>query len=150
MVYNTLFRRILAFIIDALLFQIATLLTVRLGIELAEVWWIALSFVYAIVLHTLFGATVGKWVVRIRVMDLSERRLPSLYQALLREAVYLALLIAPILLPVAVLEESPWSWLNIWSMPLFAIIDLAVALTNPKSRSIHDYLATSVVIRVPR
>jgi uncharacterized RDD family membrane protein YckC len=146
--YNTVFRRILAFIIDAALFQAATFIVVMMGREVDEIWWIALSFIYTIVLHALYGATVGKWMVRIRVMDLSEQRIPTLYQALLREAGYLTLLIASLLLPASLLGQLPWSWLHLWSMPLLAIADLVVALADQKSRSIHDHLATSVVVRV--
>ncbi|MBP6391469.1 MAG: RDD family protein [Flavobacteriales bacterium] len=150
MVYNTVLRRVLAFIVDALLFQALAYFSVILGFGIDEGWWIALSFVYSIALHTLYGATLGKWIWGIKVTDLSEQRRPTLFQSVLREAVYIVLLIAPLFFLTTMAEDSLLSKLSLWSMPLFAIFDLGVALGNPKSRSIHDYLASSVVVRVPR
>src|SRR5208283_1991020 len=48
-------------------------------------------WLYSVLLHARYGQTVGKRAMHVKVMDVSEERIPSLKQAFLRDAVYIAL-----------------------------------------------------------
>ncbi len=114
-----------------------------------------LHLVYAVVLHQKFGYTFGKWLVGVKVLDLTESRTLNYAEAIRRESVYFLIEMTGILIFFYVMMHSGddgnlydryrnlvrnvgliWVWLILLSM-----------LSNPKRRSIHDFLGRSVVVR---
>lgn len=150
MKYQTVNRRILALFIDALIINVLVYAVNSIGGNLSSNITHMISFIYIILFHTLSGSTIGKRILRIQVYDISESRLPSLAQSFLRELIYLTLFIIPLLLNAELLTEPPWSYFWLLATPVFAIVDVAFALTNSKSRTIHDYLSKTVLVRSTR
>ena len=127
---------------------------------------VAIGPTYFVFCHFKYGQTIGKWIARIKVVDLSETRLLSLSQSLIRS-------IAPVVVSsfycFIQLLISAQFWLNfsldlqlqvkIMMMLIAAyIVVLAVEMAwellgvstmffNPKRRAVHDFLASSVVVK---
>jgi uncharacterized RDD family membrane protein YckC len=113
---------------------------------------------YSVILHARYGQTLGKRLCGVRVVDISEGPL-SWTQAVLRDlpnviyplwasvgAVRLILAGLSPLSGAETLSEGERQaefWMNAW-----LIVELVTTLTNAKRRSVHDYLARSVVVRV--
>ncbi len=159
---RTAWRRLLAFSIDALLVgtaQGAVCIAARdawpggARVEvLASVCFIALS--YWIVLHALFGQTVGKWVARVRLVGLDLRPV-SWIQAIVRDS-------ASILLTIAILVEGsrasrigqigPRELGAIAALFLlnvaWILLDVVAMLASKRRRALHDRLARTVIVRV--
>jgi uncharacterized RDD family membrane protein YckC len=116
---------------------------------------------YSILCHGLWGQTLGKRLLRIRVLDVSGGRL-TFPQAVLRDAFPLAFAAASLAidLPVVASGQNPYDEARIareglpWLSELFGYLSLAwfvaefvTMLFNDKRRAIHDYIASSVVVR---
>lgn len=122
-------------------------------------WFIAFTFsfpVYSIVLHGRYGQTIGKRLCGVRVVDISERPL-TWAQAALRDLpnmvypswalVGAARLILAGRAPYpATPSEADLQGIFLWNM--WVAVELLTTLTNAKRRSIHDFLARSVVVRI--
>ena len=50
------------------------------------VFFYSAGWAYSVILHARYGQTVGKRLMHVKVLDVSEKRLPSLSQALLRDS----------------------------------------------------------------
>jgi uncharacterized RDD family membrane protein YckC len=122
---------------------------------------------YNIVLHALYGKTLGKRVLGIRVRRVdgprigwSEAVLRSLPEAVYGLAGLTASLIAfskvdPVfyssvgfLERLAYIGELEPAWWSAFEVPysLWWIITLVVLLLNQKKRALHDYIASTVVV----
>ena len=163
-VYRTSWRRFWASMIDGVIlwpFNLGdkyflsadrTLWTILLwGSVSYSVYW-----VYSVLMHATFGQTIGKMFAGVQVLDLSESRIPTLKQALLRESPYVAasfaslvyfftLAIAGTYSPKALLEGP--GMLIAWASLLWLLLELITMLTNEKRRALHDLLAGTVVVR---
>ena len=117
-------------------------------------------YAYSICLHAKFGQTLGKMVFRVKVVDVTERPITVL-QAIRRDIVPLALALirvvqdsGPILrgenlmapthvnvggMIIMVLTGAGWFWAEVLTM-----------LTNRRRRAIHDFIAGTVVVRIPQ
>jgi uncharacterized RDD family membrane protein YckC len=114
----------------------------------------SLTFAYSIILHWMVGQTVGKMVMKIRVVHVSEERLLSLREAFMRDAVYLVLEVLGILVLVFQIiklgryptsdsmVESFLSWLGFF----WFLVEIVTMLNNPKRGAFHDLMAGSFVI----
>lgn len=114
----------------------------------------SLTFAYSIISHWMFGQTVGKMVMKIRVVHVSEERLLSLREAFMRDSVYFALEVFGILVLASqiiqlgqypqsdTLVDSFLSWLGFF----WFLLEIVTMLNNPKRRAFHDLMAGSVVI----
>ena len=118
---------------------------------------------YSILCHGLWGQTVGKRLLGIRVLDVSEAKL-SLMQAALRDLFLLISLAASLVtnLPAVARGQDPYDQAKLAhdGLPLMALLfgyaslgwfiaELATMLFNDKRRAVHDYIARSVVVRDP-
>lgn len=161
--YKTFWRRFGAGLIDALVF--APLWFVddwiwesRLPVAIGLCWFVTLlvaHLAYGIVLHGLFGQTLGKRLCGVRVVDISEKPL-SMFRAVLRDSPWVALAIwgafpaiGRILSgePPYSMTPTPTEQLSDFFSTAWMALELLTMLSNPKRRSIHDLLARSVVIR---
>jgi len=124
-------------------------------------WYLVYAFVepvYSITLHAKYGQTVGKMVMGVKVLDVSEQKL-SLRQAVLRDIVPLVLTIigTASLLPAVLKGGNPYAGtvelttldlVSIYAGAGWALLELVTMLSNSKRRAIHDFIAGSVVVRL--
>ena len=164
--YQTFAPRFWAGLIDGLVFLPLGFLGVLLSFsERGPVLFIAWSiasysshWLYSVLLHARYGQTLGKMAMGVKVLNLSEDRIPTFRQAFIRDICYVALNVlalasltylvlthqyghdtAATSLPDQIIGYSSLGWF------LLEIISMA---TNDKRRAFHDYLAGTVVIRV--
>jgi uncharacterized RDD family membrane protein YckC len=125
---------------------------------------------YRVVMHANRGQTVGKVVARIRVVTTYGERI-SWREALLRDSVsiaFTALATASMLIAATLVPEAAWNhgWRQtaslldaaepIWGHWAKAVSafwlwsDLLVLLANNRRRSLHDFIAGTVVVQIPR
>src|SRR5687768_17466512 len=162
--YRTFWRRFWAGVVDSIIFaplllvdswiwNQATPISVRLP------WFVLHSLAapaYSIYMHGRFGQTVGKRVLRVKVIDLSGQPLTT-RQAFLRELINLPLTAWWLVSGVLVVSQGG----NIHepgqpdygatlaislSFGLFAL-ELVSTFASPKRRALHDLVAGSVVVR---
>ncbi len=106
---------------------------------------------YSVLMHWRFGATVGKLVLGVRVVDAHGGAI-SFRQALFRDAISIVLSaysviveIARIGTPAELVPERASTILAV--SEIVVAIDVLTALTNVKRRSLHDFVAGTVVVR---
>ena len=163
--YDTLWPRIRAGLLDG--FVLAPLALADGFLSSPErgalllIAWAAISYsaywLYSVLLHARDGQTLGKRAAHVRVLDLSEERIPTLRQAFLRDSGYILLnglslvyfiyLVltrqhseptAATALPARVLAYAGLAWF---------LLEVTTALINPKRRAVHDLIAGTVVVR---
>jgi uncharacterized RDD family membrane protein YckC len=118
-------------------------------------------WVYSVALHTRYGQTLGKRAARVKVLDVSETRLPSLSQALFRDigdivptAIGLTYFIYFVATqsytqgagllggwPGKIIDYSGFAWF---------LLEIITMFTNSKRRAFHDLIAGTVVVNVPK
>ncbi len=122
-------------------------------------WFIAytLSFdFYSVAMHSKYGQTLGKMAMGVKVLDVTEKKL-SLRQALLRDCV-------PIMFSVLIIfddlstvlagrsrsDNTELDWVLImaaYGYMLWFAAELVTMLFSSKRRALHDFIASSVVVR---
>lgn len=161
--YRTLSKRFFALLIDGVILLLPTYFEsfllvpgmpvpiVVIGLFLA---YFCYSF-YSIYLHAVYGQTLGKMFVKIKVVDISENPI-DFRQSFLREFPFLLLSFLLFfseisqVLSVGITDDYGNTNFDvaiisiIWILLLVALL---TALFNEKRRAIHDYLAGTVVIR---
>jgi uncharacterized RDD family membrane protein YckC len=161
--YATFWLRVCARIGDGIIFMPVAVIGYFLIVHPTAPWvrvvWFTLGqcvfLVYVIVMHGIYGQTLGKMACHVRVLDISERPL-SMKQAVLRDIVNIILLLAGlwIHLPQVIRGE----WLDFSHLPShrslltylssgWVWLDGLTMLTNSKRRALHDFIAGSVVVR---
>lgn len=163
--YQTFWPRLWAAIIDALVFSFSLgvvnsfVYEDSVPIVLRSIWYVvsAFSFVaYVVFMHARCGQTIGKMATGIKVLDLSESKL-SAWQALLRESVSIVLITGEVIcgLTSVLAGEDPARTkqveiellLSAAATSGWVAAELLTMLSNSKRRSIHDFIARSVVVR---
>ncbi len=164
--YQNFWRRFWASVIDGLVLTPVTLLdgyvrwSAKGGFAVVACGIVAYSgyYVYSVLMHARWGQTLGKMVTAVKVMDVSERRLPTLRQAFMRNLGYIVLsmgtlgyltyLVAvgryaeggeTLGLPGEILTWAAFGWL---------VLEFVSMLTNRKRRAVHDLMAGTVVVRL--
>jgi uncharacterized RDD family membrane protein YckC len=155
--YKTLPRRIGAAIVDSLIFLLISFVVLKpfssMGWEETDFtlsYLLGLSYIgYTVMMHWRFGATVGKLVFRIRVLDhLTEAKI-SLKQAVIRDSVPLAVELATLI--GFVFHQSGGSVINGLVENYNAywfFLEILTSLFNDKRRAIHDFMAGTVCVKV--
>jgi len=164
--YSTFGARFVAGMIDGLVFIPLVIIQLNFinspddDVTLFLVWsTIAYSsyWLYTVLLHARYGQTLGKRVVGVKVLDVSESRIPTLSQALLRDSVYivlntltLAYLFMLVLrgqyTAVALTDSAPARIMN-WIGWGWFLTEFVTMLMNDKRRALHDFIARTVVVR---
>lgn len=162
--YDTGMARFFANIFDTTLFiPVAILdrfiLTEEKPLSLVIIWILisnCLLIAYNLYFHTKNGQTLGKRLMGIVVLDVSEQRYLTLKQAFLRDSIYILFQIGTVFLIIIKLfsignySESSISTYNL-NLSYFSLIWLFVEIitmfTNKKRRAFHDFLGTSVVVK---
>lgn len=111
-----------------------------------------IHYLYTMYFHGVYGATIGKMVTKIRVVDAITEQPITIRQAVIRESI-------PFLITIIIIIYEPISGdsiLNGGSNKLTALhtiyglwflAEIVTMLTNTKRRALHDFLAGTVVIR---
>lgn len=109
-------------------------------------------YLYSIYLHKKYGATFGKMVTRVKVVDAVTEGPITFKQAIIRDlipAMFSISLIAYLLITgdSELMDDSAYTLY----MPLILLgwflAEIITMLTNKKRRALHDFLAGTVVIR---
>lgn len=162
--YLTLGPRLLALIIDAIVFAPVVLLFMLVDDMGMPEWGIYVivpilsvaGVAYNVILHWRFGQTLGKMVMRVKVLNLAEEPI-TFGQACLRDVAYIifkALEIGSTLYLIIagsqLVAETVVSGQQYLSIPIIAwfVIDAIVCMKNDKNRALHDIIAGTVVVRV--
>jgi uncharacterized RDD family membrane protein YckC len=165
--YSTFAARFLAGMIDGLVFIPIALVGAFVinspddGVALFLVWsaiGYSSYWLYSVLLHARYGQTLGKRVMGVRVLDVSESRIPTLLQAILRDSVYIVLNTAALVYlfvlvirgeytAIGMSESAPDRIMN-WIGIGWFLTETLTMLTNDKKRALHDFIARTVVVRV--
>ncbi len=165
--FRTFWRRVWAGAIDSMVFWPLFLIHNRIWTTLKDypvllLFWFILSsiaiHIYDIVLHGLFGQTLGKMAVNVKVINVTGDKL-SMSQAFRRDMVPL------LFFALSLAFDAPKILHGIYPQnPAFVKFDFAffltfftgmgwffaevvTMLTNKRRRAIHDYIAGSVVVK---
>lgn len=127
--------------------------------EIILITWLitftAIVYLYSVVMHAFFGQTIGKMLMKIKVFDVLEIPL-TFRQAVLRDIVPLiagiAFLCADIYF-ISTNQQNPDQYNAFYSiagnvMLAWTVLELVSMLTNEKRRSIHDFIAGTVVVKM--
>lgn len=162
--YHTFWNRFFALIIDGLVLKPldwldSSIVNSAASSESIMLWGVFYSLAvvfYYIVMHANFGKTIGKMITGITVLDVSEKRTVSFYQACLRDIVPI------ILIPISIhiyyqiayfgatlesLSDEPWFALLGFGLIAWGLLEIVSMLLNDKRRAVHDLLAGSVVVK---
>lgn len=162
--YKTGLRRLGAAIIDSLFFiplaQIDSLLRDNFENRYGLLFWLVimttLPFLYSIIMHCRYGQTLGKMVANVKVLNVEETGLLTFKQALFRDSFNIlfdtsALLYCMYQLILSVFpKEGLLSNFDSFGDRValgWILLELLTMLTNRKRRSVHDFIAGSVVVR---
>jgi len=112
---------------------------------------------YSIAIHTLFGQTIGKMMMNIKLVDFITEEKITFKQALVRESVPTLAAISLFLVSILsnLYPESqlyPWLMTVLYSFLIISFIgwhllEIISMLFNSKQRALHDIIAGTVVIR---
>lgn len=174
--YRTFWPRFWASLIDEIFFVVVlSLVMVALLPGLENVMDIIVPFLflaYFIVLHGLFGQTLGKFLCKVKVVSVAEKRI-NFQHAIMRDIVPLILItilfiyyifvINPALSNVVIpgmseeevmvmkaikMHEFSWFFVVLRLVQLLWLLtEVITMLTNDKRRALHDYIAGTVVVR---
>ncbi len=117
--------------------------------------------IYSVLMHGNFGQTLGKMATRIKVFDIAENQL-TMSQAIKRDIIPLSLVVIGILLDapkilsgIDIRDASAMNFDASFFILMFASLgwfmtEIITMLFSQKRRALHDFVAGSVVIRLPR
>jgi uncharacterized RDD family membrane protein YckC len=123
--------------------------------------FVSAYWIYSVSLHAYRGQTVGKKAQHIRVMDVSEEKLPSLKQAMIRDIGTIVLSSSGfsyfVYLVVTHRYTDPLSLSTSWPLYILGFanlgwfpLEIVTMFTNSKRRAFHDLIAGTVVVRVDK
>ncbi|MEO5714452.1 MAG: RDD family protein [Luteolibacter sp.] len=117
----------------------------------------SLYWLYSVLLHARYGQTIGKWASNVKVLDLSEERVPTLRQAFIRDIGYIVLntLTLTYLIYLIVIGQyssgaeiiNPTGQILAFAGMGWFLLEIISMATNSKRRAFHDYIAGTVVVR---
>ena len=163
--YQTVGARFVAMLIDLLL--VVPIGLIDEGVKLLNIpqpilsiWVVISSFafaVYFIITQGLYGQTLGKKLMKVKVVDISENPI-NFRHSILRELpnlIFSFLSIFALSTPLLLDSEgkfdfslNPISNAIYFLMIAWGLADVVTALCNKKSRAIHDYIARTVVVKL--
>ncbi len=159
--YKTFFPRLVALLIDSfIMLPLAILDDWFHQAEYPPVFfyiWIPLSSVifpfYTIIMHGLYGQTLGKMAMNVKVLDVTEEPI-KFKQAIVRDIPQLIFNIGTIYLGIAFLGQSPeaenvkmaYGTFGVFAM-VWGLADISTFFLNEKRRALHDFVAGTVVVK---
>lgn len=125
-------------------------------ITVVGVLGVFLPLLYSVGMHYLYGQTVGKMFVNVTVVDAATEGRISFAQAVKRDSILIGLVLLDVILYLLVLFYPTLSehsvvvecrgWVDFLPL-LWTVAELLTMFSNSKGRSIHDFIASTVVIR---
>lgn len=162
--YQTVGHRFVAGIIDGLVFIPLGLIDAWIfggsSSKVVLLLWILITYpagwAYSVIMHGLYGQTLGKMAVGIKVVDAQTEGPIRMRQAFFRDVVFVVF--NTILMGYAIyfaINDSPRDGTEILYVENTVVIGMYVwffaeilsCLTNSKCRALHDYIAGTVVIK---
>lgn len=150
--FNTLPRRVVARIIDgSILFAIywilVSLFTFSMGNEkLIFVFLYPLYYVFSLVKY---GQTIGMFFIGTKLVLIDDDEKPDLLRVLLREMLGIYVVLLSILFLERYAQGAGDKFrLFVYTQSSWAILHFMVVSMSKQHRTIHDYLANTVVIKV--
>ena len=163
--YSTFWPRFFAAIIDAIFLSILSgllgsltdvlpesVITVFKYVSIFEI------YIYSVLLHGLYGQTIGKALLSLKVVNYPDEEDINFKQALLRDIVPVSLIATTLFIWFIVpIEENG----NIQAVVYYLLVFTSVLhiiwyflkfitmLSNKKRRGLHDFIARTIVIRLP-
>jgi uncharacterized RDD family membrane protein YckC len=117
-------------------------------------------YAYTICLHARFGQTLGKMAFHVKVVDVTERAI-TVAQAIRRDIVPLMLAVVGVVQDSVsilrgenlLLSPRPVGWFE--GTMFFVTVgwfcaEVLTLLANRKRRAVHDFIAGTVVVRIPQ
>ncbi|MEM7791959.1 MAG: RDD family protein [Verrucomicrobiota bacterium] len=164
--YQTFWKRFLSGIVDSIVFiplMVADALILQEGrpIPLLAVWAIVsyMSYsVYSVVMHAIYGQTLGKMATKVKVLASSETSLPGFKRALLRDSVYIVMMIVSVVWFIVILFRDGFTaayWESSVNMAIgffsmgWVFLELVTMLMNSRRRALHDFIGGTVVVNPP-
>ena len=95
---------------------------------------------YFIIFNFLFGQTIGKMIVSVKIRDISEENKITFIQAILRNISDITFAIFSIFIT--------YEYINIILILIWLVANLIQILSNKKYRTIDDLIAKTVVLRI--
>ncbi|MEP6902967.1 MAG: RDD family protein [Actinomycetota bacterium] len=160
--YKTFAPRLVALLIDSfIMLPIAILDDWFRQAEFSPLFfyiWIPLSAlvlpVYMIMMHGLYGQTLGKMAMNIKVLNVTEEPL-KFNQAIWREIPQLIFNIGAIILGIVFLAQDPEAENVKMSYGIFGafamvwgLADIMTFFFSDKKRALHDFIAGTVVVKM--
>ncbi|MES2984930.1 MAG: RDD family protein [Pseudomonadota bacterium] len=166
--YAGFWVRAVAKLIDCLVMlpiTLGTLWSMSRGVEtylLCQLPLSLLAVAYIVYFNGRYGATIGKRVMKLQVLDISGAKI-DYKQALCREIVSVAYIFLSCVFSWLSFAHAPSSesalslyiggqqspalhFVNL-AMQLFVFLDILVLVFNKKKRAIHDFIGGTVVVR---
>lgn len=106
---------------------------------------VAIYPIYSIISHAKFGATLGKRLCRVVVVDAKTEKKMSIKQAFLRDSIPTAFILCIMLLASSFTPLHPHI-IAVGILIIWYILELST-MHGKKQRAIHDLLAGTVVVR---
>jgi uncharacterized RDD family membrane protein YckC len=123
----------------------------RMSLETANALFALFAFLIRIPYYILTelvwnGRTIGKRIVKIRVISINGRRLDP-HQVVVRNLMKEAEVFTPIMLLFGVVASSGWAQ---FGMAIWLLIVLAIPLFSKQTQRLGDMIAGTCVVRMPR
>ena len=120
----------------------------------------ASGYMYSIVMHKRYGQTVGKMMMRVKVVTYPDEGSLSYRRAILRDIGFIIPAVGASLynIPYLLAGQNPYErpegmssveMFMIYSSVAWFLLEMTTALLSSKRRAVHDHIAGTVVIRVP-
>jgi uncharacterized RDD family membrane protein YckC len=109
-------------------------------------------------MHALYGQTLGKMATKVKVLAVAETSVPGFRRALLRDAVYIVMMIASVVWFIIILLQDGFTaayWESNVNLAIglfsggWGFLEFATMLMNPRRRALHDYIGGTVVVNPP-
>jgi uncharacterized RDD family membrane protein YckC len=159
--YQTIGARFVASVIDSLIFL--PLIWVWYLAEMTEaIFWLfnlamfVVSTAYFVILHGRDGQTLGKRMMKVRVVRATDENRISYRQSLWRESPWITINVILLIIDTVFVFAKPYDQsttigatydvINTFSY-CWIICDSATALFTSKRRSLHDLIGGTVVVR---
>jgi len=114
---------------------------------------------YSIIMHGLWGQTLGKMITKVKVIRADEQGPIGFRQAMLRDCVPLLNSFIWIVMmarvsffnadPASALATGPLGRWVVFLLAIWALLEFVTMLFSKKRRALHDLIAGTVVIREP-